>query len=175
MRGSPLGSAKKKPVPAAKSGTSRRAQRYVQRRARIRNRVIGAIGATLVVVVVVVVVVLTRGDAKPAPAPPPFVGSTLNVDLGEYFIHGELTAPAGEVRLHAFNQGGITHNVGIRGGRISNDIQPGRDTTIDIGNLAPGEYELYCDVPDHAQHGMVAKLIITAAVPSTTTASAPTT
>jgi heme/copper-type cytochrome/quinol oxidase subunit 2 len=167
-----LGSAKKKPVPAASGGTSRRAQRYLQRRARIRNRVIGAIVAAVVVVVIVVVVVLTRGDDKPVP--PPFVGSTLNLVLGEYFIRGDLTAPAGEVRLHAFNQGGITHNVGIRGGHISNDIQPGRDTTVDIGNLAPGEYELYCDVPDHAQHGMVAKLIITAAAPTTTTAAATT-
>ncbi|MGZ4770720.1 MAG: cupredoxin domain-containing protein [Ilumatobacteraceae bacterium] len=158
---------------AASGGTSRRAQRYLQRRAQIRNRVIGAISAVVVVVAIVVVVVLTRGDDKPVA--PPFVGSTLNLVLGEYFIRGDLTAPAGEVRLHALNQGAIPHNVGIRGGHISNDIQPGRDTTVDIGNLAPGEYELYCDVPDHAQHGMVAKLIITAAVPTTTTAATSTT
>ncbi|MGZ4700749.1 MAG: cupredoxin domain-containing protein [Ilumatobacteraceae bacterium] len=158
---------------ATSGGTSRRARRYLQRRAQIRNRVIGAIGAAVVVVAIVVVVVVTGGgDDKPVP--PPFVGSTLNLVLGEYFIRGDLTAPAGEVRLHAFNQGGITHNVGIRGGRISSEIQPGRDTTVDIGNLAPGEYELYCDVPDHAQHGMVAKLIISAAAPTTTVATATT-
>ncbi len=134
---------------------------------------IGAIGAGLVVSAVVIAVVLTRGDDKPPP--PPFVGTTLNLVLGEYFIRGDLTAPAGRVRLHAVNQGGIIHNVGIRGGHVSNDIQPGRDTTVDIGNLVPGEYELYCDVPDHAQHGMVAKLIITGSAPTTTSAVVPTT
>ncbi len=133
---------------------------------------IAAAGAVLLVAAVVVVVVLSRGGSD-RPGPAPFVGTTVDVALGEYVIRGDLTAPAGEVRLHAFNQGGATHNVGVRGGHISNDLRPGAETTVDIGNLAPGTYQLYCDISDHAQRGMVANLVITAAAAATTTNGAP--
>jgi Cupredoxin-like domain len=154
-----LGAAKKKSgVPQAGAELSRRAQRYRERKTRVRNRVIASVGAVLVVAAVVVVVVLSGGGSHPQPAP--FVGSTVDVTLGEYVIRGDLTAPAGEVRLHAFNQGGIIHNVGVRGGHISNDVRPGGNTTVDIGNLVPGTYQLYCDIADHAQRGMVANLVV---------------
>ena len=91
----------------------------------------------------------------------PYVGTTLNVVLGDYVIQGDLTAPAGPVRLQAVNQGGIVHNVGIRGVAISGDMQPGGSYTLDAGTLAPGTYKLYCDIPDHVAKGMVADLVIT--------------
>ena len=164
-----LGAAKKKSVASrAETDVSRRAQRYLERKARTRNRVIAAIGAVLLVAAVVIVVVLSRGGTDGS-KPAPFVGSTVDVTLGEYVIRGDLTAPAGEVRLRAFNQGGINHNVGVRGGHISNDLHPGAETTVDIGNLVPGTYQLYCDIADHAQRGMVANLVITGPAASTTT------
>jgi uncharacterized cupredoxin-like copper-binding protein len=172
-----LGAAKKKSVaPRASTDISRRAQRYLERKARARNRVLAATGAVLLVAVavVVVVVVLSRGGSK-GPPPAAFVGTTVDVALSEYAIRGNLTAPAGEVRLHAFNQGGATHNVGVRGGHISNDLRPGAETTVDIGNLAPGTYQLYCDISDHAQRGMVANLVITAPAATTTSGVSPTT
>jgi hypothetical protein len=164
-----LGAAKKKSVaPRASTDISRRAQRYLERKARARNRVLAATGAVLLVAVVVVVVVVSGGGSDGS-KPAPFVGASVDVALSEYAIRGNLTAPAGEVRLHAFNQGGATHNVGVRGGHISNDLRPGAETTVDIGNLAPGTYQLYCDISDHAQRGMVANLVITAPAATTTT------
>ena len=53
------------------------------------------------------------------------------------------------------------HNVGIRRGPISGDMQPGGSFTIELGVLAAGTYELYCDIPDHVEQGMVANLVIT--------------
>jgi hypothetical protein len=100
------------------------------------------------------------GDASTATTVP-FVGTTLNIVLGDYVIQGDLTAPAGRVRLQAVNQGGIVHNVGIRGVAISGDMQPGGSFTLDAGTLAPGTYKLYCDIPDHVAKGMVADLVIT--------------
>jgi plastocyanin len=76
-------------------------------------------------------------------------------------IQGDLTAPAGNVRLQAINQGGIVHNLGIRGGPISGDMQPGKGFTLDVGSLAAGTYQLYCDIPGHVEKGMVANLVIT--------------
>ena len=119
---------------------------------------IALVGAVLAVAAVAVVLVLSAGGSDPRPAP--FVGSTVDVTLGEYVIRGDLTAHAGAVRLHAFNEGGIIHNVGVRGGHISTDVRPGGNTTVDIGNLVPGTYQLYCDIADHAQRGMVANLVV---------------
>ena len=155
-----LGAAKNKSgMTLSGAEISRRAQRYRERKTRVRNRVIASVGAVVLVAAVVVAVVLSGGGSDPQPTP--FVGSTVDLTLGEYVISGDLTAPAGEVRLHAFNQGGVLHNVGVRGGHISNDVRPGGEATVDIGNLVPGTYQLYCDIADHAQRGMVANLVIT--------------
>jgi hypothetical protein len=105
----------------------------------------------------------SRGGTDTAPTTVPFVGSTLNVVLGDYVIQGDLTAPAGEIRLQAVNQGGIVHNVGVRGVAISGDMQPGRGYTLDLGVLTPGTYQLYCDIPEHVAKGMVADLVVTEA------------
>ena len=45
------------------------------------------------------------------------------------------------MRLQAINQGGIVHNVGLRGVAISGDMQPGRSFTLDVGSLAAGTYQ----------------------------------
>ena len=116
-------------------------------------------GATVLLAAAIVTVVVIRGDS--ASSKPPYDGTTIAVSLGDFTITGNLTAPAGKVRLHAVDNGGATHNVGLRGGPITTNLQPGADTMLDLGTLAAGTYELYCDVPGHAQRGMVAKLVIT--------------
>jgi hypothetical protein len=167
-----VGTASKKKQPAESSAyPSRRALRYQQKQAQVRRRIIAAISAGLIVVAVVLVVVVSGGDGE---STTPFDGSTLNLVLGDYVIQGDLTAPAGPVRLLAITLGGIPHNVGIRGGRISGEIKTGDSLTLDIGTLAPGTYQLYCDIVGHVEKGMVADLVITDAQP-TTIAGAPST
>jgi manganese oxidase len=139
---------------------SRRALRYQQRKVRVRHRVIAAVSTILLVIGVVLVVVVSGGDSK-TETTTPFVGSTLNVVLGDFTIAGALAAPAGNVRLQAVNQGAIVHNVGIRRGPISGDMQSGGAFTIGLGTLAPGTYQLYCDIVGHVESGMVADLVIT--------------
>ncbi len=107
------------------------------------------------------IAILSSSGSDTSATTVPYVGTTLNLVLGDYVIQGDLTAPAGNVRLHAVNQGGIVHNVGIRGVAISGDMQPGGSFTLDVGSLAPGTYQLYCDIPDHVAKGMVADLVIT--------------
>jgi manganese oxidase len=164
---------KKKPHTETSAYPSRRALRYQQKQAQTRRRIIAAISAGLIVIAVVLVVVVSGGDGESATTTP-FDGTTLNLVLGDYVIQGDLTAPAGPVRLQAVNQGGVPHNVGIRGGRISGEIKTGDSLTLDIGTLAPGTYQLYCDIVGHVEKGMVADLVITDAQP-TTTAVAPST
>ncbi|MEY2582085.1 MAG: hypothetical protein QOE09_1934 [Ilumatobacteraceae bacterium] len=140
---------------------SRRAQRYEERKARSRRRIFTVVGLVLLVSTVVVVVVAKSDSSDPTATTTPFAGSTVDVVLGDYVILGDLTAPAGAVRLKAVNQGGIVHNVGVRGRPISGDMQPGKGFTLDVGQLAPGTYELYCDIVGHIAKGMVANLVIT--------------
>jgi Cupredoxin-like domain len=158
-----MGTAKQQTAPPRMSvEPSRRVQRYEQRRARARRRVIAMAGLGLGAVVVVVLLVVVGGGGEPSA--PTFTGSVVNVTLGDYVISGNLTAPAGEVRLEAVNAGGLRHNVGVRRGRISGDVAPGGEITLDLGVLAPGTYELYCDLVGHVERGMVSELVITPAV-----------
>jgi len=173
-----VATANKKPTAQdSKAYPSRRAVRYQHKQAQARNRVIIAISAVLLVAVIAVIVIVAAagGDDSPATTAP-YDGTTVNVVLGDYVIQGNLTAPAGKVRLQAINQGGIVHNVGIRGqsgGRISGDMKPGGSFTLDLGTLTPGTYQLYCDIAGHVAKGMVADLVITD--PSATTTVAPAT
>jgi hypothetical protein len=123
--------------------------------------VIAAVSTLVLVMGIAMIVVLTGGEDAPTPTTAPFVGSTLNVVLGDFVITGDLTAPAGNVRLQAINQGGVVHNVGVRRGPISGDMQPGKGFKVDLGSLAPGTYQLYCDIVGHVEQGMVADLVIT--------------
>jgi len=128
------------------------------------------IGGVALVLAVVLVIVLR----DPAPKEPAYAGTTLELELGEYFIRGgtdPVTAPAGPVRIHAVNIGGLPHNVGVRRVRISGEITRNQDLTLDLGTLAPGDYEMYCDIPDHEKLGMVAPLVITEPVAASTTAA----
>ncbi len=170
-----MGAASKRKSPSEHTTyPSRRALRYQQRQAQVRRRIIAGISAGLIVIAVVLVVVASGGDGESATTTP-FDGTTLNLVLGDYVIQGDLTAPAGPVRLQAVNQGGIPHNVGIRGGRISGEIKTGDSLTLDIGTLAPGTYQLYCDIVGHVEKGMVADLVITDPPAATTTAAPSTT
>ena len=137
---------------------SNRAQRVQQQKARTRHKVIAAIVGVVLAVTVGVIVVMSSGGST---RPPPFHGTIVQLTLGDYSIEGNLTVPSGPVRLQAFNAGGLVHNIGIRGLPISGDIQHGKSFTVDVGVLAPGTYQLYCDLVGHVEHGMVADLIVT--------------
>jgi plastocyanin len=140
---------------------SRRALRYQERKDRARNRLIAIISAVVLVAAGALIIATSTGGSDTTTTTAPFVGTTLNIVLGDYVIQGDLTAPAGNVRLQAVNQGGIVHNVGVRGRPISGDMQPGGSFTLDVGALAPGTYQLYCDIPQHVANGMVADLVVT--------------
>ena len=97
------------------------------------------------------------GTAVAAP-----VESTLEIELTEFTIAGELTAPAGIITLDVTNAGTMAHNLVLRDlGARTSDLQPGRSELLELGNLAPGEYSVLCDIPGHEGAGMVATLTVT--------------
>lgn len=152
---------------------SRREERYLKQQRRKRLRIMIATGVVALVAVVLVLVFAVGGSDTAKPAA--FDGSVVKLTLSEFAITGNLTVPTGAVRLDSTNIGGVVHNVGVRGVKISRDIQPGENFILDVGVLAPGTYELYCDIinpvdkTSHVSNGMVAKLVVTPADASTTT------
>ncbi len=133
---------------------SRREQRYLEAKARTRRRVAAGIGAAVLAGVVVLVIVLSSGGG----------GSNafvVQLTLDDYTITGDLEVPAGELELVASNVGEIPHNVGLVGGPIGRDLRPGERDAVNIGELEPGTYELYCDIAGHVDLGMVATLTVT--------------
>lgn len=153
---------------------NRRSERYRQQQARARRRVIlwSSLIVVLIAGVIVTIVAITGGDDTPST--PAYAGSTVALSLSEYKITGNLEVPAGPVHIVATNIGGMVHNVGVRGVKISRNLARNESTTLDLGVLAPGTYELYCDVIDaadnvsHVKKGMVAQLVVTAASSTST-------
>ncbi len=119
--------------------------------------------ASMTLVGVVAAAVATSG----ADAPTSAVAADITLELGDYYITGDLEVPAGDVTLEAVNVGATPHNVGIRRGPISAQLLTGKRATLDLGNLTAGTYELYCDIPGHVEAGMVAPLVVTAPVATT--------
>ncbi len=120
--------------------------------------VLGAVALCVAGLVAVVGLALAFQDDAAAEA----VSSTLSVDLKEFSISGQLTAPAGDVTLVIANSGTTTHNLGVRElGVLSADVGPGGSVELALGTLEPGTYEVYCDIAGHLDSGMVNTLTIT--------------
>ena len=168
-----MGSAQKSPGDAPTY--SRRAERHRHQQAKARRGLILRIAAVgVVVAAVVVLIVALAGGGDDSSSTPAYAGSTVTLSLSDYAITGNLTVPAGPARIVATNVGGLPHNIGVRGVKISRNLNRGESTTLDLGVLAPGTYELYCDVigadkVSHVAKGMVAKLIVTPADATTST------
>jgi plastocyanin len=137
---------------------SRRVQRAKQRD-RLRRIRVASLVALCVVVVAVAMALSSGGESGDT-------SGKIDVDMFEFGFEGELTAPAGDIRMSVKNSGQLNHNIGIRGGPISPEVLPGGRIRFDLGSLGPGTYELYCDILGHADAGMVAPLVITEAQPS---------
>jgi plastocyanin len=140
------------------------------------NLVVIALATIVVVVVAVIgavaVAALVSSDDEPAAA-----ASTTQIDVGltEFALHGNFVAPAGHVVLNIANEGSVEHDVSVRELGVTSDLLAAGETTVlDLGDLAPGTYTLFCDVVGHESSGMRADLVVTEASAGDGAAAAPT-
>ncbi|MGH1503334.1 MAG: multicopper oxidase domain-containing protein [Acidimicrobiales bacterium] len=125
----------------------------------IMGVILGALGIGVVGFVAIVLGAVALGGSDTAEEVP---STTLDVTLREFSIDGNLTAPAGEVTLRLTNSGSMAHNVEIPAlGALSPDLGPGGSFDLVLGELAPGTYEVICNVAGHEASGMVATLTVT--------------
>jgi FtsP/CotA-like multicopper oxidase with cupredoxin domain len=91
------------------------------------------------------------------------ISSTLDINLEEFSITGDLTAPAGDITLLVHNNGSMEHNLGVRElDLLTPNFGSGGTVSLPLGELAPGEYTLFCEIAGHEAAGMVATLTVTA-------------
>jgi uncharacterized cupredoxin-like copper-binding protein len=101
----------------------------------------------------------TPAATPEACAPAPAAVTIELVDIA--FKPKEATLPAGgPATLTIQNNGLALHNFSIDALDISVDLGPGESQTVTIDTPA-GDYDYYCNIPGHAQAGMVGVLHIT--------------
>ena len=90
---------------------------------------------------------------------------TANIELNEWSITGDLEVGPGDLTITLSNSGTMVHNLVFENGPRSVDINSGETVTLEVGELEPGTYVIYCDIAGHRAAGMEARLVVTG-VPS---------
>ena len=115
-----------------------------------------AIVAVLALVLAAVALVVRGGDDELA------TGGAVSVELTEFAITpATMQVPAGG-SLRVTNAGATAHNMTVRDTDIATaELAAGDTEDLDLSSLEPGEYEIYCSIPGHAESGMTGTLTIT--------------
>jgi FtsP/CotA-like multicopper oxidase with cupredoxin domain len=83
------------------------------------------------------------------------------ISLSEFKIDGDLTVPTGPVVLEVMNEGSTAHNLVLRDSTLrTTNLNPGETSQIDLGSLAVGTFQVFCDIPGHEAAGMSATITI---------------
>jgi FtsP/CotA-like multicopper oxidase with cupredoxin domain len=84
------------------------------------------------------------------------------VNLAEYSITPATVGAGGS--LHVMNGGAVTHNLYIENTELKTaDLQAADDAELDLADLAPGTYTMFCNITGHRDAGMEATLTVTEA------------
>ncbi|MCB0988440.1 MAG: multicopper oxidase domain-containing protein [Microthrixaceae bacterium] len=118
-----------------------------------------AVVTSIFALVMVGVVAATRPEGGSGTSGP---GAPVAVALSEFAISpATVTVPKGG-SIAVTNNGSVAHNVGVTDTALkTRDLNGGETDTLDLSELDPGTYELYCAVSGHKEAGMTAVLIIT--------------
>ena len=86
--------------------------------------------------------------------------TTLSLELGALeLVPNHLMASPGRVVLQVTNTDSAVHNVTVADQHLA-DLQPGASAELDLGVLAAGEYEMWCEIAGHADAGMSGILMV---------------
>jgi uncharacterized cupredoxin-like copper-binding protein len=91
-------------------------------------------------------------------------GGEVAVTLTEFTIDMPTELPAGPTTFTVTNDGEFPHSIEIEGegveAALEANLEPGDSGTLEV-DLAPGTYEVYCPVGNHAEQGMTLELTVT--------------
>jgi manganese oxidase len=97
----------------------------------------------------------------------------LDISLGALKLEpNHLMAEPGHIVLRVQNTDSQVHNLTIDG-TATPDLQPNATTELDLGQLAAGDYEMFCEIPGHKDAGMQGTLMVAAGAGSAGSGEAP--
>lgn len=138
---------------------------------------LAGLGGFLLAALAVVVVSLSDDDGAAVAAGSGDSAAQMvhvRAELSEFAIDVPDEIPVGAM-LDVVNVGTAEHDLRVRGTDLFTPVlTQGETAMLDLSGLAPGTYELVCEVPGHEASGMVTQITIseTASVPSDVTVGA---
>ena len=78
----------------------------------------------------------------------------IEYSLSEFAIEGLGEISAGATVLRATNDGSTAHNLALEGGPTTADLAAGDSANLDVGELQPGSYVIFCSIAGHREGGM---------------------
>ena len=114
---------------------------------------------SLVVTVLVTLAVTTLSacgdDDTPAAAP------ANTVMMGEFYYRPAEFTVNRDAIVRVVNEGSVAHSWIIQGAGVGTTaIAPGQSIIVDLRDIKPGTYTVYCDQAGHTQAGQAGKLTI---------------
>ena len=114
------------------------------------------VAAVLALVFAVAALVVTRSDSDTGAA-----AAEVTVELSEFAIAPAAVQVSEGGSLTVTNTGSTAHDLTVQGVDLSTgEIAVGDSATLDVSSLAPGDYELLCTIPGHADAGMTGTLTV---------------
>jgi FtsP/CotA-like multicopper oxidase with cupredoxin domain len=124
------------------------------------DRALWLMAAFAVLTAVLAAIAAFRGGGETAEAAEP-EEVIASIELNEFSILGDLTVDPGNVTITLTNTGTMIHNLVFDDGTRSPDLNPGETVTLEVGELEPGTYTIFCDIAGHRAAGMEAFLVVT--------------
>jgi manganese oxidase len=121
---------------------------------------VGIVAATAGVMAGVAAVRAGTPVDPPAGSPTQPTAQTVTYRLAEFSISGPLEIAPGPTVFEVINEGAIVHNLALEGGPKTPDLANGESARLDVGELSPGTYTIFCDIAGHREAGMVATLVV---------------
>ena len=84
----------------------------------------------------------------------------IEYSLSEFAIEGLAEIPSGATVLRAMNDGSTAHNLALEDGPTTPDLAAGDSADLDVGELQPGSYVIFCSIAGHREAGMEATVTV---------------
>jgi plastocyanin len=85
--------------------------------------------------------------------------TTAEVAMSDFAFDPSELLVATDAVITLVNEGAVVHNMSVDG-TASDMVDAGAEGELDLTGVAPGTYEYRCDVPGHAEAGMVGSITI---------------
>jgi FtsP/CotA-like multicopper oxidase with cupredoxin domain len=113
------------------------------------------------VVAVLAAISAIRGGTAGAEVEAGAGDQVVEFSLSEFTIDGPSEIGSGPTIFEVANEGTVAHNLTVEGGSATPDLSSGDTATLELGDLAPGSYVIFCSIAGHREAGMEKTLTVT--------------